>query len=385
MAERDLYEILGVSKTASNAKTVVVTYTIPAAGGAWDPADNGTYTVALAAGAVADGAGNGNNAATLGTFAVSVPDTTAPAASLTASNITAASGGAYTFTVTYADELAIDPATVGAGDVIVTGPGGFSQVATFVSKTSPNGKTVIGTYSITGPGGAWDFADNGSYTVSVQAGQVRDAATNPVAAGAVGGFSVSIAQSDTTAPAAALPAVSTITTSTTAAKTFIVTYTDAGGINLTTLGTGDVPLSEGFIAWRAYVAKNPDLACHKLMARACPHLSEAEAAAYEAPYPDSRSKAGVRRFPQLVPEKPDDPNWRWSKVTPGDRRISMKLWRPFSGISATLIGSKTTPREAVADSISSCAPVTVTSCVMAPTRSCGSLSRFLTSRRLFKG
>jgi pimeloyl-ACP methyl ester carboxylesterase len=75
----------------------------------------------------------------------------------------------------------------------------------------------------------------------------------------------------------------------------------------TTLATGDVPLSEGFIAWRAYVAKNPDLACGKLMGRACPHLSEAEAAAYDAPYPNPASKAGVRRFPQLVPEKYDDP------------------------------------------------------------------------------
>ena len=75
----------------------------------------------------------------------------------------------------------------------------------------------------------------------------------------------------------------------------------------TTLGTGDVPLSEGFIAWRAYVAKNPDLACGKLMARACPHLAAAEAAAYDAPYPNPASKAGVRRFPQLVPEKYDDP------------------------------------------------------------------------------
>ena len=75
----------------------------------------------------------------------------------------------------------------------------------------------------------------------------------------------------------------------------------------TTLGTGDVPLSEGFIAWRAYVARNPDLACGKLLARACPHLTPAEAAAYDAPYPDAKSKAGVRRFPQLVPEHRDDP------------------------------------------------------------------------------
>jgi pimeloyl-ACP methyl ester carboxylesterase len=75
----------------------------------------------------------------------------------------------------------------------------------------------------------------------------------------------------------------------------------------TTLATGDVPLSEGFAAWRAYVAKNPDLACGKLLARACPHLTPAEAAAYDAPYPDARSKAGVRRFPRLVPERYDDP------------------------------------------------------------------------------
>lgn len=75
----------------------------------------------------------------------------------------------------------------------------------------------------------------------------------------------------------------------------------------TALGTGDAPLSEGFVAWRAYVNKNPDIDCGKLLGRACPHLSAAEAAAYEAPYPDSASKAGVRRFPNLVPDRPDAP------------------------------------------------------------------------------
>ena len=75
----------------------------------------------------------------------------------------------------------------------------------------------------------------------------------------------------------------------------------------TALATGDGPLTDGFIAWRAYVRKNPDLACGKLLARTCPHLSAAEAAAYDAPFPDARSKAGVRRFPDLVPEHYDDP------------------------------------------------------------------------------
>jgi len=73
----------------------------------------------------------------------------------------------------------------------------------------------------------------------------------------------------------------------------------------TSLGTGDRPLTEGFIAWRAWCAANPDMAVGKLMARACPSLTLGEAAAYQAPFPDIRHKAGVRRFPQLVPDGPD--------------------------------------------------------------------------------
>ncbi len=75
----------------------------------------------------------------------------------------------------------------------------------------------------------------------------------------------------------------------------------------TTLGTGDVRLGEGFLAWRDHVRKNPDLACGRLMQRTCPHLAPGEAAAYDAPFPDARFKAGVRRFPELVPDRPDAP------------------------------------------------------------------------------
>jgi haloalkane dehalogenase len=74
----------------------------------------------------------------------------------------------------------------------------------------------------------------------------------------------------------------------------------------TALATGEVPLTEGFIAWRAYVKAHPDLACGKLIARACPHLGPAEIAAYDAPFPDQRYKAGVRSFPPMVPERHDD-------------------------------------------------------------------------------
>lgn len=73
----------------------------------------------------------------------------------------------------------------------------------------------------------------------------------------------------------------------------------------TALGTGDVALGQGFLDWRAYVKANPDLDVARLMGRACPQLSPAECDAYAAPFPDKRSKAGVRRFPEMVPDHPD--------------------------------------------------------------------------------
>ena len=102
----------------------------------------------------------------------------------------------------------------------------------------------------------------------------------------------------------------------------------------TALATGDTPLSTGFIAWRSYSKKNPDLAVGKLLARACPHLSEAEAAAYDAPFPDARYKAGVRRFPALVPERYDDPGAAISRKA---RDFLHGAWRgeSFMAIGAT--------------------------------------------------
>ena len=73
----------------------------------------------------------------------------------------------------------------------------------------------------------------------------------------------------------------------------------------TTLGTGDVPLNQGFLDWRDWSNKNPDMDIAKLMRRACPHLTPLQAAAYGLPFPDQRYKAGVRRFPNLVPDHPE--------------------------------------------------------------------------------
>lgn len=73
----------------------------------------------------------------------------------------------------------------------------------------------------------------------------------------------------------------------------------------TALGTGDVPLSPGFLAWREMCAKNPDFDVARLFARGNPQMSAEEAAAYNAPFPDSGHRAALRAFPVMVPEFPD--------------------------------------------------------------------------------
>lgn len=85
--------------------------------------------------------------------------------------------------------------------------------------------------------------------------------------------------------------------------TLPVTHPDVVGRLLvmnTAIGTGMSP-GKGFLEWRDYVAGNPDFDVAGLMARAVPGLSDAERAAYDAPFPTPAHKAGVRRFPAIVP------------------------------------------------------------------------------------
>ncbi len=72
----------------------------------------------------------------------------------------------------------------------------------------------------------------------------------------------------------------------------------------TAFGIGAEP-TEGFVAWRDFVANTPDLDIGRLMERSCPHLPPEEVAAYVAPFPNPEHKAGVRTFPALVPTSPD--------------------------------------------------------------------------------
>jgi pimeloyl-ACP methyl ester carboxylesterase len=72
----------------------------------------------------------------------------------------------------------------------------------------------------------------------------------------------------------------------------------------TGLGIGRSP-GPGFDAWKQFVASRPDFDIAALMQRSCPHLTEAEAAAYGSPYPAREYRAGPRVFPALVPVSPE--------------------------------------------------------------------------------
>jgi tRNA(adenine34) deaminase len=73
----------------------------------------------------------------------------------------------------------------------------------------------------------------------------------------------------------------------------------------TTLATGDVPLSPGFLAWREMCAKNPEFDVARLFARGNPQMSAEECAAYNAPFPDRGHRAALRAFPAMVPDAGD--------------------------------------------------------------------------------
>jgi haloalkane dehalogenase len=101
----------------------------------------------------------------------------------------------------------------------------------------------------------------------------------------------------------------------------------------TAIPVGD-DLGDGFRGWKGYVASRPDMDCGALMKRACPHLTELEAQAYEAPFPDQRFKAGVRRFPQLVMIEPGMEGIETA-------RRARKFWQAeWQGESFMAIGAK---------------------------------------------
>ncbi|UBF23954.1 FG-GAP-like repeat-containing protein [Kovacikia minuta CCNUW1] len=168
---------------------------------------NGNFTISVAQLASYNGGALNNGSQTVILRATNVKgtstttlqftfDTTAGTATATAANVTIATSTptTYNFTVTYGDNTAIDISSLSTGDVQVTGPNGFSQVATLIEvNTNTDGTPRTATYQIAAPGTTWNSYDNGLYTLTLAAGQIWDVAGNLIAAGRIGSFNTAIA------------------------------------------------------------------------------------------------------------------------------------------------------------------------------------------------
>ena len=76
----------------------------------------------------------------------------------------------------------------------------------------------------------------------------------------------------------------------------------------TFLPTGDDPPGAAFLRWQEFSQKAPQLPIGNIINGATTtELSPEIIAAYDAPFPDESYKAGARKFPLLVPTRPDDP------------------------------------------------------------------------------
>jgi haloalkane dehalogenase len=74
------------------------------------------------------------------------------------------------------------------------------------------------------------------------------------------------------------------------------------------LPTGDNPPGEAFLRWQEFSQKAPSLPIGNIVKGGCKTDVPPEVvAAYDAPFPDDTYKAGARKFPALVPTRPDDP------------------------------------------------------------------------------
>lgn len=106
----------------------------------------------------------------------------------------------------------------------------------------------------------------------------------------------------------------------------------------TGIGQGE-SLGPGFDAWKAYALSTPDLPVGRIIARGTPHLTEAEIAAYDAPYPGPEYKTGAQVFPALVPVSPDMAGAElgraaaqfWSETWTGDSFMAVGAADPVLG------------------------------------------------------
>jgi hypothetical protein len=84
-----------------------------------------------------------------------------------------------------------------SGDILVTGPNGYSSPASFVAADpSANAQAITASYLVVSQRASWGPSDNGTYHIMLKADQVRDAAGTAAPAAELGTFEVAVAGSE---------------------------------------------------------------------------------------------------------------------------------------------------------------------------------------------
>ncbi|MFK7956678.1 MAG: choice-of-anchor D domain-containing protein, partial [Lysobacterales bacterium] len=193
-----------------------------------------------------DGDGDGTATCDLGAF--EFVDIFAPSAGLSfAPGDITGIFGQETFSVNFADDAPIDQSTLGVDNIQISPAAPIEFLGT--SNVSNGGRSLTGDYRIIPPGGFWDAAENGTYTLSLAAGEVFDTAS-PTPNGAdsaqqldtfevtvpqldVSGNGLIISEGDTTPSAADDTNFGEVAVGATLTRTFTIANSGLGTINLT--------------------------------------------------------------------------------------------------------------------------------------------------------
>ncbi|UUY01751.1 haloalkane dehalogenase [Svornostia abyssi] len=117
----------------------------------------------------------------------------------------------------------------------------------------------------------------------------------------------------------------------------------------TGLVTGHQRMSETWLAFRAFVGSTDVLPVGELVAAGCRrHVPDEVKAAYDAPFADPAGQAGVRAFPELVPQHPGAPgaaeNRRIQEMLARDARPKLVLWGEHDPVFPVATGRRIAER-----------------------------------------
>ncbi|HEY1685870.1 MAG TPA: FG-GAP-like repeat-containing protein [Tepidisphaeraceae bacterium] len=248
-----------VSYTAT-AHGYQVTYQFTAPNGPFNGNENGTYVLGMIDNSVGNDGGVYVAAQTLGSFTLNlpIPDITPPTASQNGFNTPTKGAISVNFSVTFADNIAVNANSIGSQTISITLPDGSTVYPTILS-TSGSGASITVNYSFSPADGSFSSNDNGTYTLNLPAGAFADTSGNTNAAATLATFTVNISPNNTitdTTPPTATQTGFTTPTKGAISLNFSVTFTDDTAVNANsiTAQTISITLPDGSTAYPAILA-----------------------------------------------------------------------------------------------------------------------------------